>query len=290
VSNNYESVESEKGSSVNDHPVTSLPNASHDVNIGRGDERSRLYRCQGIVIRRRDFGEADRLLTVISDRYGKLRLLAKGTRRTQSRLAGHLEPYARTSLLIARGRNLDIVTQAQVLDVFPAMRASEEAIAHAGYWADLLDALTVERQENVAAFTTLRGALAAADRGEELYLVTRVLETEMLISAGFAPEVFDCVSCGTPIAPVVNGFSFEAGGVLCPNCHAAHPGSFSVSPNALKVVRTLMRGDAERLRAEALGPDLRREVEQLYVNFLRHIIERDLDGYRVLRRLYPLSG
>jgi DNA repair protein RecO (recombination protein O) len=252
------------------------------------DARNRLYGCQAIVIRRRDFGEADRLLTLVTDRHGKLRVIAKGVRRTQSRMAGHLEPFARSSLLIARGRNLDIVTQAQVIEPFLALRESEVAIAHAGYWADVIDALTVEHQENLAAFATLRGALAAANRGEDLFLTTRVVETELLIATGFAPEVLSCVACGAGLQPVVNAFSFEAGGVLCPACRSVDPGATPISANALKVLRILFRGESSRLRSLPLSRQLQREIEQVLVNYLRHVIERDLDGYRVLRRLYPL--
>jgi DNA repair protein RecO (recombination protein O) len=273
---------------VNQTHHTPSRSESGRIEPDRSDARSRLYGCQAIVIRRRDFGEADRLLTLVTDRHGKLHVIAKGVRRTQSRMAGHLEPFARSSLLIARGRNLDIVTQAQVIDPFLTLRDSEAAIAHAGYWADVVDALTVERQENVAAFATLRGALAAADRGEDLFLTTRVLETELLIATGFAPEVLSCVACGAGLQPVVNGFSFESGGVLCPACRSGEPDATPVSANALKVLRILFRGESSRLRSLPLSQPLQREIELVLVNYLRHVIERDLDGYRVLRRLYPL--
>src|ERR671917_366457 len=84
--------------------------------------RSRVYPTEAIVLRRSDFSEADRLLTLYTPRYGKRRVIAKGVRKTTSRLAGHIELFTRVQLLLAEGRNLDIVTQAQSIDGYRAFR------------------------------------------------------------------------------------------------------------------------------------------------------------------------
>ncbi len=90
--------------------------------------RQRLYRLRGIVLRRRDLGEADRIVTVLTAERGKLRLVAKGSRRTSSKLAGHLEPFSAARLLVARTRGLDIISQAEMLESFPRLRQRDTAI------------------------------------------------------------------------------------------------------------------------------------------------------------------
>src|SRR5258706_6458598 len=84
---------------------------------------SRVYTTEAIVLRRTDFGEADRILTLFTPSYGKVRAIAKGARRTTSRLAGHLEPFTRTQLLLATGRELDIVAQAEARERLDMLRA-----------------------------------------------------------------------------------------------------------------------------------------------------------------------
>lgn len=247
--------------------------------------RVRLYRCEGVVIRRRDFGEADRLVTLLTDDYGKIRALAKGTRRTKSRLGGHLEPYARTNLLIARGRNLDIITQAQIRDSMTRLRSDERSILYAAHWAELADQLMVEGQENRFAYGALVRALTSLELVREPDITSRICEWEFLSAAGFQPELFSCISCSRTIEPGENGLQVDAGGVVCPRCHALDPLSRGISNDALRVLRAIGRGDGEVLYTRALGSRLKREVEDVLITYLRGVVERELHAYRILKAL-----
>src|SRR6266508_2247180 len=105
--------------------------------------RDRIYRTEAVIIRRSDFGEADRLLTLITP-LGKRRVVAKGARKTTSRLAGHIELFTHASLLLAVGRNLDIITQSMILHGFDQLRGDLRRIGAAYYAAELIDRLTEE--------------------------------------------------------------------------------------------------------------------------------------------------
>lgn len=242
------------------------------------------------MIRRRDFGEADRLVTLLTDDFGKIRAIAKGTRRTKSRLGGHLEPYARTNLLIARGRNLDIITQAQVLEPMRHLRTSERSIMYAAHWAEIADQLMVESQENRFAYGVLVRALTSLELERAPNITSRICEWEFLAAAGFQPELFNCTGCGTRIEPGQNGFHVEAGGVVCPRCHSLDPQSRDISNDALRVLRAIGRGEGERLYGRELSPALDREVEDVLITYLRGIVERDLQAYRILKSLEDIPG
>src|SRR5215470_16029827 len=108
------------------HPFTCSP--AHPLN----DMRERVYRIEAVIVRRSDFGEADRLLTIITPQ-GKRRVVAKGARKTNSRLAGHIELFTHTTLLLAVGRNLDIVTQSAILHSFDRLRGDLRRIGAAYY-------------------------------------------------------------------------------------------------------------------------------------------------------------
>ena len=102
--------------------------------------RDRVYRTEAVIIRRADFGEADRVLTLITPQ-GKRRVVAKGARKTTSRLAGHIELFTHATLLLAVGRNLDIVTQSVILHSFETLRGDLKRIGAAYYAAELIDRL-----------------------------------------------------------------------------------------------------------------------------------------------------
>src|SRR5215471_3273000 len=122
--------------------------------------RDRIYRTEALIIRRSDFGEADRLLTLITPQ-GKRRVVAKGARKTTSRLAGHIELFSHATLLLAVGRNLDIITQSVVLHSYDRLRGDIERIGAAYYAAELIDRLTEDEDENRPAFDLLVATLDA---------------------------------------------------------------------------------------------------------------------------------
>jgi DNA repair protein RecO (recombination protein O) len=256
-----------------------------EANEPSESRRSRLYRCEAVVIRRRDFGEADRLVTLMTDRYGKIRALAKGSRRTRSKLAGHLEPYARTNVQLARGRNLDIITQASVVDSMSKLRRTERSILYAAHWSELADQLMVEAQENRFAYGALVRALTSLELGRDPALTSRICEWEFLSASGFQPELIQCTGCGRQMTPGLNGLHIEAGGVVCPECHAREPRSRDISNDALRFLRAIGRGDGEDLFGRELSLDLMLEVESVLLACLQSAIERELQAYRILTNL-----
>jgi DNA repair protein RecO (recombination protein O) len=248
-------------------------------------DRIRLYRTEAVVLRRRDLGEADRIVTLFTEQHGKLRVVAKGVRKTRSRLAGHLEPFSRAMVLLARGRNLDIATQAELLNPFRALRQDEARIAYAGYLADLLDALTVEAQENYAAYGLLLNALGRLDSGVDPFVTARHFELRILGILGFRPELRRCVSCGETLEPTVNAFSAAAGGILCPDCRASDPQAAPFSVNALKFLRLLEQDDLGTVDRLRLGEGLRSELEDVMQRYVRHLLERELSSFAVLKTI-----
>ena len=121
--------------------------------------RERLYRAEAIVLRRMNLGEADRLLTLYTPEWGKIRVLAKGVRKPTSRKAGHLELFTHSRLLIAKGRSLDIVTQAETITPFLLLRKDLIRTSYAYYVAELVDRFLEEGEESPALFRLLLESL-----------------------------------------------------------------------------------------------------------------------------------
>ena len=106
---------------------------------------SRTYRAEAIVLRTVDLGEADRILVLFTRHFGKVHVVAKGIRRTTSRMAGHAEPLTHATYQLARGRELDVLTGAEARAIYPALREDLGRIAAGWYCAELIDRFTVER-------------------------------------------------------------------------------------------------------------------------------------------------
>jgi DNA repair protein RecO (recombination protein O) len=240
------------------------------------------YTDEGIVLRRIDYGEADRILTVLTREHGKIGVIARGVRKAPGRMAPHTDLFARSSMQIARGRGqLEVLTQAQ--RVGPALPSSDaRRIACASLCAELADrVLEGDHPLEPAIYELVADALAAcADAARDPRAAVAWFARRMIDRLGYAPELTVCASCATPLEERPAVFSAAGGGLLCPRCGPSDPGAVDCSVRVIKVLRVIAAGDAD------LYPRLRLDAETLEV--LELVVEREL-AQHVDRRLRSLE-
>jgi len=245
--------------------------------------RSRLYRTPAVILKRMDLGEADRIVTLFSRDEGKIRAVAKGSRRTMSRSAGHLEPFTLSDVLFAVGRELDVISQADTLEAFRAVRENLELTTHAYYLAEVVDLLTEDRMENRAVFDTLVDGLHNLAAASDVKLVLIVFHVKLLEALGYRPELRECVTCRAAIEPDRNHFSALLGGVLCARCGPREATARDIGTSALKLLRfvQLTHGD----KAVNVPPHVCNEAEVLLRDYAEHIVERRLRSPALIARV-----
>jgi DNA repair protein RecO (recombination protein O) len=231
-------------------------------------------------------GEADRLLAMLSPTKGKLRAIAKGVRRPGSRKAGHLEPFTRVLLLVARGRELDIITQAEAIDTYPGLREDLVRLGQAGYVAELLDRFGVEGEEAPQLYRLLVGTLERLATGAfPVAAVVRHFELRLLDQTGYRPELHRCVGCSREVQPEDQYFSSQAGGVLCPACGRRQGEARPLALPALKVLRHYQRSAFARAAAAPVSPQVHADLDGLMEEYLTSILERRLNAPAFLREV-----
>jgi DNA repair protein RecO (recombination protein O) len=252
--------------------------------------KERLYRAEAIVLRRHDFGEADRLLTLFTRDYGKVRAIAKGARKPQSRKTGHVELFMRSRMLFARGRNLDIITQAELVEAYRPLREDLVRMTYASHLVELLDRFTVEEDAHPELYHLLTDALAWLAESSDLLLTARYFELRLLGMVGFQPRLFQCTHCNEVIEPQDQFFSAELGGVLCPDCRRADAQAQPISLGALKVLRYMQTRSYWTVQRLKVRRGLHSELELLTFGYLQHLLERRLQSADFLRRLRQEAG
>jgi DNA repair protein RecO (recombination protein O) len=171
---------------------------------------------QGIVLRSYPFGEADRVVVLLSPNNGKIRTVAKGIRKTKSRFGGRLEPFTHVDMVLYEGRNLDTITQVAVIEPFPRLRASLDAVVAAGTMVEAADAVAQEDESSMRLFLLLHRGLRALEAGQSgADLITSYL-LKLADVVGVAPSLLVCASCGR--VEDLHRFSFGGGGALCDRC------------------------------------------------------------------------
>lgn len=162
------------------------------------------YRTEGVILRRRNFGEADRILTIYTKHYGKIRAIAKGVRKITSRKGGNVELFNHCVLFLAKGRNLDILTEAQVINSFSRLSRDLEKTAAAFYLVELVDQLTPDGQVNRQVFDLLIRALSdLGTTNYELRTIIRDFEIELLKLLGFWSDAVDIKNVKSYIEEII---------------------------------------------------------------------------------------
>ena len=240
--------------------------------------RPRVYKTEAIVLRTMDLGEADRVLTVLTPRLGKLRVIAKGVRRTRSRIGGALQPFSDVQLVLAVGRTFDVVTSSSIEDPHLGLRNDLHSTAAAWYVVELADRFCEGAADSHEAFRLLAQALSALDAGDAVSreVVARWFELALLDAMGFRPELTSCLDCGARIEPEGNAFSPTGGGVVCPACAGGTTTGRPLGSDALKVLRHLQRSPLVGVLGLRLESRLHREVERLLHEVVSAVIEREL--------------
>ena len=148
---------------------------------------SRIYSAHAVVLKRRNVGEADRIVTIFSKEYGRMKVIAKGIRRIHSRRAAHVEVFSHVSLVLYRGKTWDSVTQASPIDAFSFLRGNLTRVSAGYYLCELVDALTPEHQEHRDVYTLLLDALMAINDSKvnDLISVSEQFALALLRALGY---------------------------------------------------------------------------------------------------------
>lgn len=242
-----------------------------------------LYRANAIVLRRTSFEETDKLLVLYTREHGKLSAVAKGARRSQSRLVGATEPLVYGRMQLAEGRNLDIISEATARHTFSGIRSSSRKIEYALYLLELTDALVEEREASADLFNLLLSSLYLLESRPCHSLIARRFELQALDLAGYTPELDRCVVCQA-LRPTGRAavFSPSHGGILCTRCRDEAADAAKASGAALDGMKALLRLAAHGIDALEMSDADIGAVAKLARAHITYHVGRDLKAGSVV--------
>jgi len=193
------------------------------------------YRDEGVVLRTMRLGEADRIVTLATPQHGKVRAVAKGIRKSKSRLSGRLEPLTHVTMMCWRGRELDVVNQVEAIEHFRAIRGDLERVPVALTMLEVVDHVALERHPMPEVFRMLVGALRTLEERASPVLLSAFL-WKLLALEGVGPSVDQCARCGS-VGELV-AFDAAEGGFLCRSCRRGQ----AVSAETVGLIRRALTG------------------------------------------------
>lgn len=262
--------------------------------------RPKLYQIEGIVLGRRDYGEADRVVICLT-RQGRVDFLAKGVRKPRSRKAGHLELFARIKLLVSRvEHSWDIISQAEAQVLRPGLQDDFQRGTYARYISELVMRF-FEREADAELYELLDQTLTQLEKSDKPELLVRWYEQRLLMLAGFRPVWATCVGerggdfCQTRLTPRpddegVYGIDPERGGALCRTCFQAirqEPGVRPLSPSALSWLQALQSRSYEALTQFPMPDQTARELAQMMQHYIAYHLEYRPSTWKLMWRGRP---
>ena len=245
----------------------------------------RVYRCEGLTLRKASIGEADLLVTILTREQGKVRAVAKGAKRSTSKLVGHLEPLNQLQLSMAHGRNLDYVNQAQSINNFAGLKSDLDALTKGLYVAELVDGFGSEASPNQPLYDLALETLRAIEQHPDSQWPLIFFQVHLLGVSGLMPELYQCVECNQSLAPGRHRFSPSVGGVLCLDCHPENAHTRPLTLRALKVLRLIHQGHMAEVLPLKLDTRLSEELKSLIGGAVSYWLEKEIRSKPFLDQL-----
>ncbi|MFA6382797.1 MAG: DNA repair protein RecO [Parcubacteria group bacterium] len=234
------------------------------------------YKYTGIILNKKNVAETDRIYTIYTQEAGKIRVLGKGVRRPNAKLAGNLESLTMAEIFVAKSRGIGKITGAIVLDNFLGTKSNLDALGRVGDIFKIFGKIMAEQEKDEQIFEILAGFLTSMDKlsaeetsGRKMDILSLGFLFKLLGEMGYRLEVGKCVNCGAKLQPENNYFSPAKGGVLCERCHTVENKRLKISTESIKLVRIFMKNKIENLA--------KLQVSQKDVNNLKVIVQESIN-------------
>lgn len=228
-----------------------------------------MKKVEGIVLRTVDYGENNKILTLLSDQLGKIAVMARGAKKPVSPLNAVSQPFTYGSYLLMIGelKGMGTVAQAEIIDSYRSVREDLSKTAHAMYLMEMADRFTEERQPSQGLFLLMLTLLQYLADGKDPEVLARLCEVKMLDLAGIRPELYHCAHCFKAVESAIR-FSIFHGGPLCHDCHSSDERAVWIKPVTLRLLQTFQGMDVRRLGETRVSPDVKRQLSKVLRQYL----------------------
>jgi len=242
-----------------------------------------LYNANAIVLRRINFGETDRIVTLYTRERGKLPAIAKGSRKPISRLAGATEVLTYGRFQLATGRNLDVVAQVDVKESFPRIRDDLVRTAYASYMAELVQALVEEHEPNSNLFDLILSAFYLMERPNDPEKIAHMFELKLMCMLGYEPVLDRCVRCREALPAGDIYFSPSLGGLVCRECGPLPEDAVLILPDTLEIMGSIKHADAPEIERVQVPRPVIDQIARCMRWYVRYRAERELKSLDFLQ-------
>lgn len=218
-------------------------------------------KVEGFILKTQDYGETHKIVTLLTPTLGKVGAIARGAKKTKSRMAAITQPFIHGSYLIQPGSSLATIQQGEVINSFRKIREDIFKTAYTSYLAELTDKLIDPKKYNPSIYQQLLHTVQRINDGEDAEVLAMIYEWKMYKEAGFAPVVTKCVSCGN--THDLKAFSISNGGLLCRNCLTLDENAISIPEKVAKLMALFTWVEVAQIGSISVKPENKRMLQQI---------------------------
>ena len=233
-------------------------------------------KTRGVVIKRSNYGEADRILTIFSDRFGKVKVMARGVRKISSKLAGNLEPYNIVDLLLHQGKTFFIATGAVIEKRVASKGESNlDKFSKFNYAGELIDKLFEQNDRATDAFDLFEKTIVAISESDS-NLILPIFELKIIEEAGFKPEIYTCLHCKKDLLEGRNYWDKVEGGIICEKCQKKIRHGITISNQVIKLFRLIEKNNIDLAYRLKLRRIYQVETKAILDEYILNLLEQKL--------------
>lgn len=246
-----------------------------------------LYKTEGIVLKSMEYEEADKIVTIYTKDYGKITAIAKGVRKTKSKFGSSLEILTHSNFLIYKGRNIDIVSQTEILESFFSTSKEVIKFAFAVNCVEVVNRLTEEREINIGLFNLLKEVLHYLKESNDPKLLTLSFKWQTISILGYRPSLNHCCRCNKSVEDQKEMyFNIKEGGLVCNNCIAKDKeGCVKVSLYFNKLLRKILITPLSTISNATIPDKKMKELEKITNLYIAYHSEKSFKTDRFLKTL-----
>jgi DNA repair protein RecO (recombination protein O) len=244
-----------------------------------------ITKTQGIVLKYTNFGEADKILTILTRNKGKIKAVAKGCRKPKSSLLASSELFAFSEFVLYKGANLYQISQADTRETFYNLRNDLLKLSYAVFFVEMADAVSEEELSSERLFLLLAKTLYYLAEGEiPIGIINEAYQLKLMDISGYRPSLQRCVHCGKNEVKEYK-FDIEMGGVICSECEKFGKNVIRISPGTLETIRILLNTEISRLNTLKIDNTIFNEIDRLVKRFVETHLDKHFKSLDFLNEI-----
>ncbi|MBU4511436.1 DNA repair protein RecO [bacterium] len=247
-----------------------------------------LYKTEGIVLKSMEYEEADKIVTIFTKDYGKITAIGKGVRKTKSKFGSSLEILTHSIFLIYKGRNIDIVSQTEILESFFSTSKEVIKFAFAANCVEIVNKLTEDGEINIGLFNLLKEVLHYLRESNDPKLLNLSFKWQAMSILGYRPSLNLCCRCNKSVEDQkeMHFFNTREGGLVCNNCITKDKEEcIEVSFYFAKLVRKILITPLSTISNATIPGKKMKELEKITDLYIAYHSEKSFKTDRFLKTL-----